>query len=185
MVDYNELYEHLRKEKYSEQLQNLPKNFVKQFSEYMAGMRKKFSELGMDSFSEDSLREKKQYENAMAIFKEIMLRRKKKILNLVFVAAETGIMKKDFSDMLVFEQNLFERLVMGVDDADKELSGLLNGKVLEDANKMIMLKEDIEQFVDMAGEAIGPFKKGALVNLDSQVADILVTGGKAMFVDGQ
>jgi len=183
MINYSDLYEYLRKEKYGEQLQHLPKDFVRQFSEYMAETRKRFSDISVDNFSDDVLKEKKQYENAMAIFKELMLRRKKKILNLVFVAAETGVMKRDFADMLSFEQDLFERLVMAVDDADKSLSELLNGKPLEKTNKMIMIKEDVEQFVDMSGEIIGPFKKGTLVNLDMQVADILVSGKKAMFVD--
>ncbi len=184
MINYNDLYEFLRKEKYGEQLQNLPKDFVKQFSEYMTEKRKSLSN-SMDGVGivDDLLREKKQYENAMAIFKELMLRRKKKILNLVFVAAETGIMKKDFVDMLSFEQDLFERLVRAVDDADKSLHELLNGKPTESSNKMILVKEDVEQFVDMAGEVVGPYKKGALVNLDSQIAEILVSGERAMFVE--
>jgi len=183
MLTYNDLYEYLRKEKYGEQLQSLSKDFVRQFSDYMSETRKKFSDVSIDNFSDDVLKEKKQYENAMAIFKELMLRRKKKILNLVFIAAETGVMKKDFADMLSFEQDLFERLVMAVNDADKSLSELLNGKPLESKNKMVIVKEDIEQFVDMAGEIIGPFKKGSLVNLDTQVAEILVSGSKAMFVE--
>ncbi len=183
MLTYNDLYEFLRKEKYGEQLQKLPRDFVRQFSEYMVETRKKFSNVEVDSFSDDILKEKKQYENAVAIFKELMLRRKKKILNLVFIAAETGVMKKDFTDMLSFEKDMFERLVMAIDDADKSLSEEMNGKPLEKTNKMIIVKDDIEQFVDMAGEIIGPFKKGVLINLNAQVAEILVSGNKAMFVD--
>jgi DNA replication initiation complex subunit (GINS family) len=185
MLTYNDLYEFLRKEKYSEQLQNLPKDFVIEFGKYMTETRKKFSDvgLGMEGFTEDLLRDKKQYENAMAIYKELMLRRKRKILNLVFVAAETGIMKRDFADMLPFEQDLFERLVMAVDDADKSMSETMNGKPLESKNRMILVKDDIEQFVDMSGGVVGPFKKGNLVNLEAQVGGILVEGGKAMFVE--
>lgn len=182
MVDYTDLYEFLRKEKYSEQLQNLPRDFIQQFSNYLKDARKKFSDHTLD-FSEDVLREKKQYENAIALFKEMMLRRKKKILNLVFVAAETGIMKRDFADMLPFEKDLFERLILAVDDAEKELHHSMNGRPLENVNKMIIAKEDIEQFVDMAGEAIGPYKKGELINLDSEIADILISSNKAMKVD--
>jgi len=184
MLVYNELYEYLRKEKYSEQLQSLPKDFVNQFSEYMKEKRKKFLDVGVDSFGSEVFMEKKQYENSVALFKELMLRRKKKILNLVFVAAETGIMKRDFTDMLNFEKDMFERLVLSVDDADKALHELMNGKPLESLNKMLIVKEDIEQFVDMAGEVVGPFKKGSIVNINAEVAGILVTGGKAMFVEG-
>ena len=183
MLTYNDLYEYLRKEKYSEQLQNLPRDFIQQFSDYLTETRKKFSNIEVDEFSEELVKDKKIYTNAIAIFKELMLRRKKKILNLVFVAAETGIMKRDFSDMLLFEQELFERLVKAVNEADKSLDGLLNKKSPENKKKLIMLKEDIDEFVDTLGEIIGPFKKGVLVNVNAEVADILVTDERAIFVD--
>ena len=183
MLIYNDIYEYLRKEKYSEQLQGLPKDFVQQFSDYMAEARKKFSNIEVDEFSEELMKDKKVYTNAIAIFKELMLRRKKKILNLVFVAAETGIMKRDFSDMLSFEQGLFEKLVKAVNEADKSLDGLLNKKSPENKKKLIMIKDDIDEFVDIQGEIAGPFKKGALVNMNAEVADILVTAERARFVD--
>ncbi|MBU0760273.1 MAG: hypothetical protein KJ858_01115 [Nanoarchaeota archaeon] len=49
---------------------------------------------------------------------------------------------------------------------------------------MIIFKEDINQFIDHNGNAIGPFKSGSLANLNAEVANILVSGGKASFVDG-
>ena len=116
----------------------------------------------------------------MTLFKELILRRKKKILNLVFVAAETGVMKRDFADMLSFEQDLFEKLVMAVGDADKSVEDLINSCSLEDVSKKVLIKEDVEQFVDMTGEIIGPFNKGDKITIDSRVADILVEGGKAL-----
>ena len=183
MLSYNDLYEYLRKEKYSEQLQTLPKDFISKFSEYMSTARKKFANIEINEFAEEIFKEKRQYENSMAIFRELMLRRKRKILNLVFIAAETGIMKRDFADLLPFEQDLFERLVMAINDADKSLSELLNGKLPEEKNRMIIIKEDIEQFIDLSGEVVGPFKKGNLVNIDAKVADILVSDGKAQFVE--
>jgi len=182
MLTYNDLYDYLRKEKYSEPLQPLSKNFVKGFSEYLNETKKGFSSHDEMLLSEDILKEKKQFENALAIFKELMLRRKKKILNLVFIAAETGIMKRDFTDMLSFEQELFEKLVKAVNEGDKKLSEILNGKI-EVANKMMILNEEVEKFVDMSGNIIGPFKKGELINIDSKVADILVSNGKGKFVD--
>ena len=182
MLSYNDIYDYLRKEKYSEQLQPLPKKFVQEFSEYVNEAKKRFSSYDEGLFSDDILKEKKQFENAFAIFRELMLRRKKKILNLVFIAAETGIMKRDFADMLGFEQEVFEKLVKAVDEGDKRLNEILNGKV-EVTNKMMILQEDVEKFVDMSGNIVGPFKKGELINIDSKVADILVSNGKGKFVD--
>jgi DNA replication initiation complex subunit (GINS family) len=183
MLMYNDLYEVLRKEKNNDQLQALPENFVSDFSVYLKEKRKEFSSFGEDMFAEDILREKKQFENALSLFKELMLRRKKKILSLVFVAAETGVMKKDYTDMLSFEKDLFDKLVLGVSDSEKTLSDMLNGGKERVGNKMVVMSEDVEEFIDMAGKVVGPYKEGEVVGLDVKVADILVSGGKAKLVD--
>lgn len=183
MLTYNDLYEFVRKEKYGDQLQALPKDFVQQVAEYFAERRQTLSQ-EVDSFSEEVLRAKKQFENSRALFNELILRRKRKILNLVFVAAETGILKKDFTTLLDFEQGLFEDLIKAVESGDKRLQSLMQGKKEEKGtDKMIIIKEDVEQIVDMQGRLVGPYKKGDLVHLDLQVADILVSVGKATFID--
>lgn len=184
MLSYTELYEYLRKEKFSEQLQNLPKNLVAQFGDFLKEKKKEFSSLD-DTLSSEVMKEKKQFENAHSIFKELILRRKKKILNLVFIATETGIMKRDFADMLSFEKELFEDLISAINKGDDEMKALLNGKTkgAKDTHKMITLMENVEEFVDMDGNTIGPYKKGTLVNIDSTVADILISGGKASQID--
>ena len=183
MLDYNELYEFLRKEKYGEQLQPLSKQFINDVADYLREKRRQLSSTS-ELFSEEVLRNKKQFENSLSIFRELVRIRKRKILNLVFVASETGIMKRDFTTMLPFEQDLFERLVLAVDDADKALQGSLHGSPSANSdNKMVLVIQPIAEFVDMSGGAVGPFDKGALVNLDSKVADILLSEGKVSIVD--
>ena len=61
-------------------------------------------------FSDMIIKTKKQLENAVSIFKELLLRRRKKLLTLVFVAAETGISKRDFENMLAVEKECFEEI---------------------------------------------------------------------------
>ncbi|MCX8158902.1 MAG: hypothetical protein N3D20_01260 [Candidatus Pacearchaeota archaeon] len=183
MISYNDLYELLRKEKFSENLQALPKNFLDEFSEYIQEKREQ-SNIS-DFFSDATTKTKKQLENSIALFKELMLRRKKKILNLVFIAAETGIMKRDYENMLSFERELFEKLVKSFEEEDKEIGKIFNGKKgeVENKNKMIIFKQNVEQFVDMFGNVVGPFMAGELANLDAAVCEILVSSGKASFVD--
>ena len=77
MVTYNDLYEYLRKERYSEELQALPKKFINEVFEYF-GEKKKFSDKSDDMFSDVVMKTKKKLENSMAIFKELLTRRKKK-----------------------------------------------------------------------------------------------------------
>ncbi len=184
MISYNELYEVLRKEKYSEPLQQLPKNFLLDVTEFFSD-KKIQGNVESDLFQDSVLKAKKQLENAIAIFKELVLRRKKKLLSLVFVAAETGIMKRDYENMLPFERDVFDKLVKAVEDGDKELSRTLNGTKgnAENMFRMILFNDNVEEFVDMDGKVIGPFASGELANLESKVAGILVSGGKAGYVD--
>jgi len=184
MISYNDVYELLRKEKYSEVLQSLPKNFIDDFNEYIQD--KKEQSVQEDNLFVDSVaKNKKQLENSVALFKELMLRRKKKILALVFVAAETGIMKRDYENMLGFERDIFDKLVRAFDEGEKELNRLLNGtkKGEKELNRMIIFTENVEQFVDMTGGIVGPYSSGQLANLDARVSELFVSSGKAKFVD--
>ncbi|MBI3334751.1 DNA replication complex GINS family protein [Candidatus Pacearchaeota archaeon] len=184
MLSYNDLYEILRKEKYSEVLQQLPKDFVESVSEYLND-KKDQAVQGDELFQDSVLKSKKQLENSIAIFKELMLRRKKKLLNLVFVATETGIMKRDYENMLAHEREMFDLLVKTFEEGDKALARGIHGKKAQEKkqHKMVIFNNDLEKFVDMSGIVIGPFAAGELVNLDAGVSEILVQGGKARFVD--
>ena len=50
-------------------------------------------------------------------------------------------------------------------------------------NRMIIFNQNVGQFVDLFGNTAGPFASGELANLENEVAEILVSGGKAAFVD--
>lgn len=184
MLNYSDLYEVLRREKINETLQPMEQNFILEYASYLNEINQNILNIS-DMFSDFYIKNKKQIENAIAIFRELMLRRKKKILSLVFVAAETGIMKRDYENMLSFERDVFDKLVKAFEEGDKELSKLIIGKKEKDKEKfrMIMFNQNIEQFVDMSGGVLGPFATGELANLKSEVAGILVSGGKAHFVD--
>lgn len=184
MINYNDLYELLRKEKYSEILQQLPKDFLDEMAVYLQD--KKDQSISQEEiFQEFAFKSKKQLENSIAIFKELMLRRKKKLLNLIFVATETGIMKRDYENMLAFEKEIFDTLVKTFEESDKEMMKFLQGRKESDRDeyKMVMFQQNVEKFVDMSGKIIGPFSAGELANLDADVSSILVSGGKAKFVE--
>ncbi len=181
MIKYEELYEILRREKTNDSLQKMPSDFMKSFSEFIHESKRVITNNG-DFFSDEIMNHKKQYENSMILFKELMLRRRKKLLNLVFIANETSVMKKDFENMLSFEKDLFDNLLSSVEQTDKLVSMLLlNGH--NDSDKMnVLITEDVESFIDMSGDLIGPFSKGENINLDKRVADILIGSQKAVSV---
>jgi len=182
MITYNDIYEASRKERYSEQLQKIPKNFINEVSNYLKE-KKEISSKEDDVFSDVIIKTKKQLENAITLFKELMLRRRKKLLNLVLVAAEIGISKQDFENMLQIEKDLFEELMKCIDFSDKRLSSTLTGKKEAEAkNELICFLENVEEFVGLDGNSIGPFEKKQIANLPKEIAKILVDDKKAEVV---
>jgi len=185
MITYNELYDALRKERYSEQLQPIPKNFVKEVAVYLKD-KKKIADKESDDFSDTVTKTKKQFENSIAIFKELMLRRKKKILELAFIAAETGISKRDFENMLAVEKECFDMIMKSLEKGDKKVAQMLKGSDEggeKSKNKMIAFIDDTGEFLDLEGEKVGPFKKGDVANLPEEIANILIVDKKAEAVE--
>jgi DNA replication initiation complex subunit (GINS family) len=182
MITYNDLYEAARKERNFEQLQALPKKFIEEVRGYLKE-KKELASKEDDVFSDVILKTKKQLENAVTLFKEIMRRRRKKILSLVLIAAETGISKQDFDNMLSVEKELFEEIMKCISISDKSLEGELNGKKEEiQQNELVIFKEFVEEFVDMDGEKMGPFEKEQIANIPKDIANILIESGKAEIV---
>ena len=178
MITYNDIYEASRKERYSEQLQPISKNFIKDVAEYLKD-KKEIASKESESFSEVILKTKKQLENAITLFKELMLRRRKKILALVLIAAETGISKQDFENMVNIEKSLFENLMKSIDASDRELNEELNGKkIKEQNNELILFLDKVDEFVGIDGEKMGPYEKGDIANIPKEIAKILVDDGK-------
>jgi len=180
MITYNELYDALRKERYSEQLQPIPKNFIKEVADYLKD-KKEISEKESDDFSDTITKTKKQFENSIAIFRELILRRKRKILDLAFVAAETGISKRDFENMLAVEKESFDDIMKSLEKGDKKIAKMLKGAEDDEKskNKMIVFVQDTDEFLDLDGNKLGPFKKGDVANLSEEIANILIVDKKA------
>lgn len=184
MITYNDIYEASRKERYSEQLQPVPKNFLEEVTNYLRE-KKEIASKEDDAFSDVIIKTKKQIENAVTLFKEIILRRRKKILNLVLIAAETGISKQDFDNMLDFEKTLFEDLMKCIESSDKSLSEIMNQKIEEKIKneELVIFKEDVEEFMGLDGK-IGPFKKGQTASIPKEIAQILIDDKKVEVVEG-
>ncbi|MCF7910278.1 hypothetical protein K9L16_01245 [Candidatus Pacearchaeota archaeon] len=183
MITYNDLYEYARKERYSNHLQKLPKQFISNISEYMKEKKKAASKED-DVFSDIVIKTKKQLENAMTLFRELILRRRKKILDLVLIATETGISKQDFENMLDFEKELFENLMSCIESSDKKMNSAFNDSAKVGVeNNMIIFREDVEEFMDFDSNTIGPFSKGDIANVPKNIAKILIEDNKAELIE--
>ena len=141
MITYNDIYEASRKERYSDRLCPMQKKFIGEVATYLKE-KKEAAFNDEDVFNDSVIKTKKQLENAITLFRELMLRRRKKILNLVLIAAETGISKQDFDNMLSVEKGLFEEIMKCISISDKSLEGELNGKKEEiQQNELVIFKE--------------------------------------------
>lgn len=179
MITYQDIYDLVRKEKYSEELQSLPKSFFKEVAVYIND-KKEIVSKEHDMFSEAIIKTKKQLDNTVEMIKELVLRRKKKILNLAFIASETGISKKDFDNMLPYEKELFQTVTQQLEKIGKDITNGLNGtEEKEFKNKLIKFKIDIKSFLDTNGNVLGPFKEGEIANLPVEIAQILIQDSKA------
>jgi len=173
MLTFSDIYEAMRKEKYSEQLQNLPKKFLVEAAEYFEE-KKEFLNKEEDLFSDMALKNKKKLENALSSFRDLLRIRKKKILNLAFVAAEVGINKKDFENLMSFEKDLFEEVVKSLERAEKSMNANMSGVQNDERkHKLVRFLDMVPEFLGFDGNTIGPFEKGEIANLEKEVVDIL------------
>jgi len=186
MLTYSDLYELLRKEKYNEQLQPLPKNFIKELAEYFDD-KKKIAERKDENFSDTIIKTRKQLDNAITIFKELITRRQKKIINLALIAAKTGINKRDAENMAEAEQKLFEIVVNEIERNEKAIGNVINGLDEEKnlKNQLVRFKQDTPEFLDVDEQVLGPFKTGETANLPKKIADVLVKNGQAELLEDE
>ena len=112
------------------------------------------------------------------------MRRREKILDLLFIATETGVSKRDFENMLDFEKKMFDEMIKCIESTESQVNALLNvnnGKI-EDKKQPVVFIEDMSEFIDLDGNLIGPFKKGDRVDLQREIAKILIEDRKADLV---
>jgi len=173
MITFSDIYEAMRKEKFSESIQILPPKFLTESAEYFRE-KKEFLNKEDDLFSDLVVKNKKKLENAIASFKDLLRIRKKKILNLAFVASEVGISKKDFENLLSFEKDLFEELTKNLEKAEKNLQADMGGAQKDERkHNLVKFTEEVPEFLNFEGEAVGPFEKGEIANIEKEIVEIL------------
>ncbi len=183
MLTFSDIYEAMRKEKYSENLQMLPKHFLVEASEYFKEKRE-FLNKEDDLFSNMSIKGKKKLENALSSFRDLLRIRKKKILNLAFVASQVGISKKDFENLLSYEKDLFEEIVKSLERAEKNQTADMMGAQKNVMNhRLVRFLEDVSEFLNFNGDEVGPFSKGEVANLETEVVNVLEKDNRVEVID--
>lgn len=114
IINYETVYDLLRREKSREEVQQLPENFVQELSKHIEGLlnqiNKKRREI--DSFSSEEInKEEQKYQNLQKVVSELYEKRERKIINMAITKSRTDAKLADVSNLLDTEKELYNSLV--------------------------------------------------------------------------
>ena len=203
-ITYEKLFDLSRKEKSNEELQKLDKNFFDDLISYLNDKNSILDSSDDDTVFSRSEKEitEKQMENIKKLVNDIYMRREKKIMNLAIMKSRTNSSMIDTSSMLPEEKRLFEDMVSILKDYKKNvLFRILEGKKPEqpkgssdrkiggensdkqDEKVKVEMTDNVPKFIGKEMETYGPFEQGATADLPEQVANILISKGRAKKIE--
>jgi DNA replication initiation complex subunit (GINS family) len=232
-INYETLFDLLRREKNREELQTMDKDFYEQVLAYLKEKKESLSKKDDELFaSAEREKLKIQFQNIRRLIKELYERREKKIINMAMSRARTGSDVIDTSALLPSERDFFnEQVILFIKFKDKVLDRILTLKEFDNAKpepeqkdelkpeekpkqsdeqkesgeqkeasaepmsatgfvsasladkKRIRITDSMPRFMGMKGEVLGPFNDGEEIELDPQIAELLVKRGKAEAVE--
>lgn len=201
-ITFESLFEIARREKDTQELQELPSSFLDDVVRYV-GERKAMLDDAQSKSDVFSLAERDklsvQLLNVRKIVRELWERRERKILDLVFTRVRTQSNIVDTSNLLSHEREVFELLVEALESGrSKVLHPVLDAKysvpdapephedqteaVEESDSKKVRFLSKVEPFVDAELQEYGPFEANDVVELPKDIADTLIESGQAVQV---
>lgn len=207
-ITYETLFEILKREKDTADLQKLDLSFFDDFVEYL---NEKKDLLGKEDslFSYDEKKKvEKQIDNARRIIKDIYERREKKIMGIALIKSRTKSDVMDKSAFLEHEKRLFNEIVGTLDNFRKSIihnaalgkkpseakienkgikadeSSVKDAKQ-ESATKLVRFLHIVPKFVGKELEEYGPFEEEDIANLPSEIADLLIGKGRVEEIKSQ
>ena len=204
VITYETLFELLKRERERTDLQKLEPSFFSDTIGYIRD-KKKILEAKSDSVfaSDEKKKTERQLDNIYKILKELYERREKKIISLALDKSRTKTNLIDTTSLLKEEKVLFEALTGLLDSyRDAILYSVLNEKLpfmqpLEDKKpkedfrtalelkeakkptKLVRFTSHVPKFVGPELEEYGPFEEEDIANLPVEVAEVIVSRGKA------
>ena len=211
-VTYETLYELMRQEKNREEIQQLDPSFYDDVLVYLREKQQYLDAcLAKSDLFSVSEREKtlQQIQNAKRLLRELYERREKKIIDLALNKSRTNSGLINTAQLLAEEIALYDRFTTVLNEArDRVLVRVLalQGEVQHSAvnnshtfsqqavpqrslntteqksSKRVRFLEEVQQFVGEELEQYGPFHPRDLAAIPPNLADILISSGKAVEV---
>jgi len=198
IITYENLYEILRREKFRTELQNLEPEFFTNVKKYLGEKKSILTvQKQKDSIfaSTEVEKTKIQLKNIQKILKELYEKREGKIVQLALFHSRSQ-RENNLGPMLEEEKNLYESIKKGLDSSRSDiLLGLLATeatqpkekglKITGNQNSIIKLVKDVPEFVGPDLNTYGPYTQGQQVELQKDIAVMLVKQNQAENEDSQ
>ncbi|HLC32463.1 MAG TPA: hypothetical protein VJJ82_01420 [Candidatus Nanoarchaeia archaeon] len=202
---YETLYELLRKEKGREELQKIDMTFYRDILRYLKDKQSTYDDsLAKNDVFSQSEREKLQIQlnNAKRLMRDLYDLRERKIVGMALNFCRTKSHLLDASNLLPEENMMFQSLcsVLGqhrtgivqhlLELRDPQLLPIVlpvPGVMHSESSipspppkKQVKFLENMEPFADQELEMYGPFEKNDEATLPRELADVLISQGKAV-----
>ncbi|MBN2420677.1 DNA replication complex GINS family protein [Candidatus Woesearchaeota archaeon] len=201
-ITYETLFEVLRKEKNQEDLQKLDLDFYKEVQKYVEEKTSKLDEKPrLDQFIEGYEQEmtalRIQLNNIRKIVRDIFDRRERKIIEMAVNKAKTGSNIVDTSALLPEEKEFFDNQIATINSFRREnlnsVLGFQTPNKPKDLNiapseqniefKKVQMLESVPKFVGVDLEIYGPFNASEEVELNPEIAEMLIKTSKAKIIE--
>jgi len=198
-VSYEDIYELLRVEKYSTDLQELKPEDIQKIREYF---RTKMEMLGKQKeglkFFDQSQKDKikLEIENAKKVLKDLYNWREKKLINRALFSSRTDFKLKDSTNMLANENEAYLKMLELLRDNsltffrlfDPETASLIENvqpKGLKNENRFLRFIEDVPELIGTDLQKYGPFSKEEMAHIPKEIADLLLKQNKAVVIENE
>lgn len=198
IITYEILYELLRKEKYQNELQELPETFFKDVVNYLTeknAILKSQKEKDSIFSAVETQKTLKQIENTKKIIKELYERRESKIINISLLNSRSNTQNQEIVNLLPEELNLLNALqgtlnqfkegilnkllIHQLPELDNEPKSIKTPKNESKNTGLIRILNPIPKFVGPDLNTYGPFEEEDLANIPKEIANLLIKNNKA------
>lgn len=193
-ITYDILYELLRKEKYSTELQKIDQNFFKDVIRYLDEKESIIeNQKSKESiFSSEVQKTQIQLNNARKVLKELYERRENKIMQLALFSSKINE-KPDLSPLLSEELHIYNEILKILNlGRESILTNVLNKKLpmiekekpkelktISEETRLIRFLHAVPKFVGTDLNIYGPFEQEDLGNIPLKIADLLIEKKRA------
>lgn len=197
---YEDIYELLRTEKYLTDLQNISSEQLQKIRQYFETKKELLQKQKESGLFDKSAREKlrSELENARRALKDLYERREKKVISRAIFTARTDFKLKDTTNFLPSEEkfylclldllkesstNFFTNFKIANQDKLQHPKKILAEQKTPDGVqidlKEVKILQPVPELMGTDLKTYGPFKESDTVKIPEEIANLLVTQGKA------